>query len=143
MSFEDIDPLLLLYKTKPVGNFALDIDFAANNINIRSILDTKGFDDEVPSIINLFVHSNVRISSIDPEVAALTSGTIQSIHEVTLIIKGEVAGFGEGDAISVSTDCSITINRGGKVLSTGGFAIRKNGYVVNVVNNGTTQGAIG
>ena len=78
----------------------IDITTTADteNVNLRTLLDAAGFDNDVPTKITYRLNSGVTITSAaagtDQEGPAWQTGTIGSIHTLIIYINGDIKGYG-------------------------------------------------
>ena len=70
----------------------------AENVNLRTLLDAAGFDNDVPTKITYRLNSGVTLTSAEPgtnlEGPAWQTGTFGSIHTVIVYISGDIKGYG-------------------------------------------------
>mgnify|MGYP003119783589 CR=1 FL=1 len=119
----------------------------AENVNLRTLLDAAGFDNDVPTKITYRLNSGVTLTSAEPgtnlEGPAWQTGTIGSIHTVIVYISGDIKGYGGasgtrgsgseqqsqanggnggdgGDAMSFACNATLVVNSGASVLAGGG-----------------------
>tara|TARA_B100001123_G_scaffold851_1_gene1161 strand:+ start:3844 stop:4599 length:756 start_codon:yes stop_codon:yes gene_type:complete len=119
----------------------------AENINLRTLLDAAGFDNDVPTKITYRLNSGVTLTSkaagTNLEGPAWQTGTIGSIHTVIVYISGDIKGYGGvggnggsastqqsqangknggdgGDAMSFACNATLVVNSGASVLAGGG-----------------------
>jgi len=119
----------------------------AENVNLRTLLDAAGFDNDIPTKITYRLNSGVTLTSAEPgtnlEGPAWQTGTIGSIHTVIVYISGDIKGYGGasgtrgqssnsegannggtggtgGDAMSFACNATLVVNSGASVLAGGG-----------------------
>jgi hypothetical protein len=119
----------------------------AENVNLRTLLDAAGFDNDVPTKITYRLNSGVTLTSkaagTNLEGPAWQTGTIGSIHTVIVYISGDIKGYGGvggnggsasnqqsqangknggdgGDAMSFACNATLVVNSGASVLAGGG-----------------------
>ena len=79
------------------GGIDITTSSNAENVNLRTLLDAAGFDNDVPTIITYRLNSGVDVTSAASTgvaTPAWQTGTIGSIHTVLIYISGSVKGFG-------------------------------------------------
>ena len=79
------------------GGIDITTSSDAENVNLRTLLDAAGFDNDVPTIITYRLNSGVTITSAastGTATPAWQTGTIGSIHTVLIYINGAVKGYG-------------------------------------------------
>ena len=119
----------------------------AENVNLRTLLDAAGFDNDIPTKITYRLNSGVTLTSkaagTNLEGPAWQTGTIGSIHTVIVYISGDIKGYGGasgargsastqqsqanggnggdgGDAMSFACNATLVVNSGASVLAGGG-----------------------
>ena len=119
----------------------------AENVNLRTLLDAAGFDNDIPTKITYRLNSGVTLTSAEPgtnlEGPAWQTGTIGSIHTLIIYISGDIKGYGGasgtrgsgsqvqsqanggnggdgGDAMSFACNATLVVNSGASVLAGGG-----------------------
>ena len=128
------------------GNFNIITSSHAENINLRTLLDAAGFNNDVPTRITYTLNASINVTSAastGTATPAWQTGTIGSIHTVTVYINGAVKGYGGaggaggvgvhggsgqpgavgatgGTAMSFACDATLVVNSGGSVLAGGG-----------------------
>ena len=153
----------------PPTTFSYTASGTVTNFNIRSWLDGQGFKNFAPSTITITVPSGAKIVGSAGNRDALKSGTIASIHTVTIVVSGQVLGYGGpggaggvgqnttggaggtgGDAIDLNCPATITINSSGKARGgggggggQGGGGILKAGRGIPTTCEGSRTGAAG
>ena len=123
------------------GLFVINTTSAENNINLRTKLDAANFNNDVESTIIYNLDAGVTVGSNTTATApAWQTGTISSIHTLTLNISGVVYGMGgegapAGDVCVGTGSCPAPVNGG-----TGGDALffARNG-TVNVLATGIVK----
>lgn len=142
----------------------------AENVNLRTLLDAAGFDNDVPTKITYRLNSGVTITSAaagtDQEGPAWQTGTIGSIHTLIIYINGDIKGYGGvggsggfrhstsprrnglnggdgGDAMSFACDATLVVNSGASVLSGGGGGAGGGGATGDDTSNGVEVTASG
>ena len=104
------------------GGITITTSSDAENVNLRTLLDAAGFDNDTPTIINYKLNSGVTVTSAastGTATPAWQTGTIGSIHTVLIYISGAIKGYGGagGQRGSASTQQS---QANGKNGGTGG-----------------------
>jgi len=123
------------------GGIDITTSSNAENVNLRTLLDAAGFDNDVPTIITYRLNSGVDVTSAASTgvaTPAWQTGTIGSIHTVLIYISGSVKGYGGaggqkgdgasngsagstgGTAMSFACNSTLVVNSGGSVLAGGG-----------------------
>ena len=123
------------------GNFNIITSSNAENINLRTLLDAAGFNNDIPARITYTLNASINVTSAastGTATPAWQTGTIGSIHTVTVYINGAVKGYGGaggsgggfnangsvgatgGTAMSFACDATLIVNSGGSVLAGGG-----------------------
>ena len=128
------------------GGITITTSSDAENVNLRTLLDAAGFDNDIPTIINYRLNSGVTVTSAastGTATPAWQTGTIGSIHTVLIYISGAIKGYGGtggargdasnqassnhggngsagGDAMSFACNATLIVNSGGSVLAGGG-----------------------
>ena len=128
------------------GGFDIITASHAENINLRTLLDAAGFNNDVPTRITYTLNASINVTSAastGTATPAWQTGTIGSIHTVTVYINGAVKGYGGaggaggvgvhggsgqpgavgatgGTAMSFACDATLVVNSGGSVLAGGG-----------------------
>ena len=128
------------------GGIDITTSSDAENVNLRTLLDAAGFDNDVPTIITYRLNSGVTVTSAastGTATPAWQTGTIGSIHTVLIYISGAIKGYGGtggsrgdssnqagsngggngsagGDAMSFACNATLIVNSGGSVLAGGG-----------------------
>ena len=118
----------------------------AENVNLRTLLDAAGFDNDVPTKITYRLNSGVTLTSAastGTATPAWQTGTIGSIHTLIVYINGDIKGYGGasgakgdatseassnhggtggdgGDAMSFACNATLVVNSGASVLAGGG-----------------------
>ena len=123
------------------GLFVVNTTAAENNINLRTKLDAINFNNDVESTIIYNLDAGVTVGSNTTATSpAWQTGTISSIHTLTLNIGGVVYGMGgagaaAGSGCNPEGSCPAPINggNGGDALS-----FTRNG-IVNVLPTGVIK----
>jgi len=128
------------------GGIEITTSSDAENVNLRTLLDAAGFDNDVPTIITYRLNSGVTVTSAastGTATPAWQTGTIGSIHTVLIYISGAIKGYGGaggqrgtgssqqsqangsnggtgGTAMSFACNSTLVVNSGGSVLAGGG-----------------------
>ena len=128
------------------GGIDITTSSNAENVNLRTLLDAEGFDNDIPTIINYRLNSGVTVTSAastGTATPAWQTGTIGSIHTVLIYISGAIKGYGGaggargagtsgasgnnggnggtgGTAMSFACNSTLVVNSGGSVLAGGG-----------------------
>ena len=123
------------------GGFNIVTSSNAENINLRTLLDAAGFDNDIPAKITYTLNASINVTSsasTGTATPAWQTGTIGSIHTVLIYINGAVKGYGGaggaggsfnssgnagatgGTAMSFACDATLVVNSGGSVLAGGG-----------------------
>jgi hypothetical protein len=128
------------------GGIDITTSSNAENVNLRTLLDAAGFDNNVPTIITYRLNSGVTVTSAastGTATPAWQTGTIGSIHTVLIYISGAIKGYGGaggvkgsgsiiqsdangknggtgGTAMSFACNSTLVVNSGGSVLAGGG-----------------------
>ena len=118
----------------------------AENINLRTLLDAAGFNNDVPTTITYTLNASINVTSAastGTATPAWQTGTIGSIHTVSIYINGAVKGYGGaggaggvatgglsggdgaagatgGTSMSFACNATLVVNSGGSVLAGGG-----------------------
>jgi len=144
------------------GNFNIITSSHAENINLRTLLDAAGFNNDIPARITYTLNASINVTSAastGTATPAWETGTIGSIHTVTVYINGAVKGYGGaggagggfnangsvgatgGTAMSFACDATLIVNSGGSVLAGGGGG--GGGGGASTENDGTQLQAAG
>ena len=127
------------------GGFDIITASNAENINLRTLLDAAGFNNDIPARITYTLNASINVTSAastGTATPAWQTGTIGSIHTVSIYINGAVKGYGGaggaggagstgptgngaagatgGTAMSFACDATLVVNSGGSVLAGGG-----------------------
>ena len=127
------------------GGFDIITASNAENINLRTLLDAAGFNNDTPTTITYTLNAGINVTSAastGTATPAWQTGTIGSIHTVSIYINGAVKGYGGaggaggagsagptgngaagatgGTAMSFACDATLVVNSGGSVLGGGG-----------------------
>lgn len=128
------------------GGIDITTSSDAENVNLRTLLDAAGFDNDIPTKITYRLNSGVTVTSAastGTATPAWQTGTIGSIHTVLIYISGAIKGYGGaggvagsgsiiqsqangknggdgGDAMSFACNATLVVNSGGSVLAGGG-----------------------
>jgi hypothetical protein len=123
------------------GGFDIITASNAENINLRTLLDAAGFNNDVPTTITYTLNASINVTSAastGTATPAWQTGTIGSIHTVLIYINGAVKGYGGaggagggfnangsagatgGTSMSFACDATLVVNSGGSVLAGGG-----------------------
>jgi len=119
------------------GGIEITTSSDAENVNLRTLLDAAGFDNDVPTIITYRLNSGVTITSTGTATPAWQTGTIGSIHTVLIYISGAIKGFG-GDGGVAGSGSIIQSDANGKNGGTGGDAMSFACNSTLVVNSGAS-----
>ena len=117
----------------------------AENINLRTLLDAAGFNNDTPATITYTLNAGINVTSAastGTATPAWQTGTIGSIHTVSIYINGAVKGYGGaagaagagstgptgngaagatgGTSMSFACNATLVVNSGGSVLAGGG-----------------------
>lgn len=118
----------------------------AENINLRTLLDAAGFNNDTPTRITYTLNASINVTSAastGTATPAWQTGTIGSIHTVSIYINGAIKGYGGaggaggvgvhggsgqpgavgatgGTSMSFACDATLVVNSGGSVLAGGG-----------------------
>tara|TARA_R110001606_G_scaffold299829_1_gene447539 strand:- start:78 stop:530 length:453 start_codon:yes stop_codon:yes gene_type:complete len=137
------------------GGFDIITASNAENINLRTLLDAAGFNNDVPTRITYTLNASINVTSAastGTATPAWQTGTIGSIHTVTVYINGAVKGYGgaggAGGAHGASGSAGANASGSGSNGSGGaggstGYAVAKNSNTVTTTNNGTISGTQG
>jgi len=117
------------------GGIDITTSSDAENVNLRTLLDAAGFDNDVPTIITYRLNSGVTITSTGTATPAWQTGTIGSIHTVLIYISGAIKGFG-GDGGLAGSGSIIQSQANGKNGGTGGTSMSFACNSTLVVNSG-------
>jgi len=123
------------------GLFVINTTSAENNINLRTKLDAANFNNDVESTIIYNLDAGVTVgSNTTATTPAWQTGTISSIHTLTVNIGGVVYGMGgvgapAGNVCDPDSSCPPAVNggNGGDALS-----FTRNG-IVNVLPTGVIK----
>ena len=127
------------------GGFDIITASNAENINLRTLLDAAGFNNDTPTTITYTLNAGINVTSAastGTATPAWQTGTIGSIHTVSIYINGAVKGYGGaggaggagsvgptgngaagaagGTAMSFACNSTLVVNSGGSVLGGGG-----------------------
>ena len=128
------------------GGFDIITSSNAENINLRTLLDAAGFNNDVPTRITYTLNASINVTSAastGTATPAWQTGTIGSIHTVSIYINGAVKGYGGaggaggiptggssggdgaagatgGTSMSFACNATLVVNSGGSVLAGGG-----------------------
>ena len=128
------------------GGFDIITASNAENINLRTLLDAAGFNNDVPTRITYTLNASINVTSAastGTATPAWQTGTIGSIHTVLIYINGAVKGYGGaggaggagihggsgqpgaagatgGTSMSFACNATLVVNSGGSVLAGGG-----------------------
>ena len=128
------------------GGFDIITASNAENINLRTLLDAAGFNNDVPTRITYTLNASVDVTSAastGTATPAWQTGTIGSIHTVSIYINGAVKGYGGaggaggiatgglsggdgaagatgGTSMSFACNATLVVNSGGSLLAGGG-----------------------
>ena len=113
----------------------------AENVNLRTLLNAKGFNNNIPTTITYTVAAGATITSSSgngTSVPAWQTGDIASIHTLNIEIFGAIKGFGGaggptmtgtgtgsvgsegGTAMNFECDATLIVSSGASVLAGGG-----------------------
>ena len=113
----------------------------AENVNLRTLLNAKGFNNSIPTTITYTVAAGATITSSSgngTSVPAWQTGDIASIHTLNIEIFGAIKGFGGaggitmtglgggsdgsegGTAMNFECDATLIVSSGASVLAGGG-----------------------
>ena len=86
------------------GNvFNIIIDSLTTDFNLRTKLNTFGFNNNSPSIIDFKLNSGVTIGASTGTAKSWQTGTLATHHTVTITIEGTISGGGGADGAGGTT----------------------------------------
>ena len=140
----------------------------AENINLRTLLDAAGFNNNVPTKITYTLNASIDVTSAaatGTATPAWQTGTIGSIHTVSIYINGAVKGYGGaggargagsvgptgngaagatgGTSMSFACNATLIVNSGGSVLAGGGGGGGGGGAVIYTDSTENAAGGAG
>ena len=122
------------------GGIDITTSSNAENVNLRTLLDAAGFDNDIPTIINYRLNSGVTVTSAastGTATPAWQTGTIGSIHTVLIYISGAIKGYGGSKGAKGDASSNASSNHGGNG-GTGGTAMSFACNSTLVVNSGAS-----
>ena len=140
----------------------------AENINLRTLLDAAGFNNDTPATITYTLNAGINVTSAastGTATPAWQTGTIGSIHTVLIYINGAVKGYGGaggagglgnigpsadgavgatgGTSMSFACNATLIVNSGGSVLAGGGGGGGGGGAVIYTDSTENAAGGAG
>ena len=122
-------------------NFDIITNTSTTDVNLRTLLDARGFDNTLASTISYTLKSGVVITATSAGVDAWQTGTIGSIHTVAVSIGGTITCYqGDGGALVSGAESSHNGNPGSSGSDSMSFVCDAQ---LNIASGSTVRGGGG